>query len=90
LSDNDCPTTTFPRAELSGNNCRLLNVDFLIQVDWYRNAQAAGGCEIIWRRQTHTITTVEPLNRQTALPTFPLLLRTVLRLLGTQHFVSMT
>lgn len=59
------------------------------EVDWYRNVLAAGRCTLLWHRRLYALDRLEPIAAQAALPTFPQPLRLILRMLGTQHFVSM-
>ncbi len=58
-------------------------------VDWYRNVRAAGGCRILWHRREYTISELEPLDVQTALPLFPQPERAILRAVGIRDFVRM-
>lgn len=57
------------------------------EVDWYRNVLAAGHATFLWLGKVYTIEKTEPIVKQAALPAFPLPLRSILRILGTQHFV---
>lgn len=59
------------------------------EVDWYRNVLAAGHCTLLWHGREYAIEKPEPIAVQTALPAFPQFLRMILRMLDTQHFVSM-
>ena len=59
------------------------------QVDWFRNVSAAGHCQILWHKHKAEITKIEPLQTQAAMPYFPWLERTVLKLVGIQDFVHM-
>ncbi len=59
------------------------------EVDWYRNVQAAGGCEIVWHGQTFTIDGLAPLDAQTGLRAFPQPFRVMLTLLGNRHFARL-
>jgi deazaflavin-dependent oxidoreductase (nitroreductase family) len=58
-------------------------------VDWYKNVLAAGGCTVLWHGKEYVINKIEPLGVETTLPYFPQLERTLLRLLGIQHFIVM-
>jgi hypothetical protein len=58
-------------------------------VDWYRNVQAAGGCDIVWHQHAYHIDHIEPLDTPTGLTLFPQPERFILRLLHRQHFVRM-
>jgi deazaflavin-dependent oxidoreductase (nitroreductase family) len=60
------------------------------EVDWYRNVLAAGRANLLWHNQEYTLENPEPLDAQTALLAFPVLLRPILRLRGTQDFMRMT
>jgi deazaflavin-dependent oxidoreductase (nitroreductase family) len=57
-------------------------------VDWYRNILAAGH-GTLWHGKVYAIEKPESIDRKTALPAFPPPLRLILKMLGTQHFVSM-
>ncbi|GAC1652234.1 MAG: nitroreductase family deazaflavin-dependent oxidoreductase [Ktedonobacteraceae bacterium] len=59
------------------------------EVDWYRNVLAAGHCTLLWNGSVYALEKSEPMAVQTALPAFPQPFRLILRMLGTQHFVSM-
>jgi deazaflavin-dependent oxidoreductase (nitroreductase family) len=58
-------------------------------VDWYRNVLAAGHATLLWHGRDYAVSKPEPVAVQTALPLFSPFQRLILRLLGTQHFVSM-
>ena len=58
------------------------------QVDWYRNVQAGGRATLNRHGKEYAIENPEPLKTETALPVFPMPLRTILRLRGTQDFVK--
>ena len=57
------------------------------EVDWYRNIQAADHSALVWHGQTYTLDKPQTVAPETALPAFPVPLRPLLRLFGTQHFV---
>lgn len=59
------------------------------EVDWYRNVLAAGHCRVLWHGREYALGKPEPIEVKTALRAFPPLVRMILRLSGTQHFVSM-
>jgi deazaflavin-dependent oxidoreductase (nitroreductase family) len=59
------------------------------EVDWYRNVLAAGHATLLWHGREYTLEKPEPLAVQTALSAYPQPQRLILRMLGTQHFVSM-
>jgi deazaflavin-dependent oxidoreductase (nitroreductase family) len=58
-------------------------------VDWYRNVLAAGHAALLWHGREYALGKPEPIAVQTALPLFSPFQRLILRMLGTQHFVSM-
>jgi deazaflavin-dependent oxidoreductase (nitroreductase family) len=58
-------------------------------VDWYRNVLAAGHCELVWHAKDYTIVSITPMDIKEALPILPQPEKTILRILGTQHFVKM-
>ena len=55
-------------------------------VNWHRNALAAGGCTLIVEGVEHTIVGVEPLSKDAGLAAFPMPERLVLTLLRRKHF----
>lgn len=57
-------------------------------VDWYRNLQAAGGCTLDWRGKTYIVNAPELVDAATALPAFPPLWRSQLRLYRINRFVK--
>jgi deazaflavin-dependent oxidoreductase (nitroreductase family) len=59
------------------------------EVDWYRNVLATAGCTLRWHGREYSLVQPEPIAAQTAMPAFPPVLRWILRIGGTQHFVSM-
>ncbi len=59
------------------------------EVDWYRNVLAAGGATLTWHGTDYALGRPEPLPAQAALPLYSRVQSPILRLLGTQHFVSM-
>ena len=59
------------------------------EVDWYRNVRAAGHSTLLWHGKTYTLEQPEPIDREQALPAFPLPARMILRMLNRQHFVGM-
>jgi deazaflavin-dependent oxidoreductase (nitroreductase family) len=59
-------------------------------VDWYKNVQAAGGCNVIWHGSQYVVSRIEPMDTATGLAAFPLPAQLVLRLLKRQHFVKMS
>jgi len=59
------------------------------EVDWYRNVLAAGHATLLWHGRTYTLDKPESLAVQTGLSVFPQPQKSILRLLGIQHFVSM-
>jgi deazaflavin-dependent oxidoreductase (nitroreductase family) len=58
-------------------------------VDWYRNVLAAGHCTLVWHGQKYALEKPAPIDAKAALPAFPLVFRSMLRLIGTQHFLRM-
>ena len=57
-------------------------------VDWYRNLQAAGGCTLEWQGNTYIVGAPELVDAATALPAFPPLWRSQLRLYRINRFVK--
>ena|SRR5713101_33982 len=58
------------------------------EVDWYRNILAAGHGTLLWHGSIYVIEKPESIDIKTALPAFPRASRLILKMLGTQHFVS--
>ena len=67
----------------------IIALTYGTHVDWYRNVLSAGQCRILYQRQEYAITSIEPLERATALPHFPRFVGSVLRFIGMQDFVRM-
>lgn len=59
------------------------------EVDWYRNIVAAGHCQILWHRREYTISKIEPMTAEAALPNFSRPEKAILRRVGIQHFIHM-
>ncbi|MEP7284300.1 MAG: nitroreductase family deazaflavin-dependent oxidoreductase [Chloroflexota bacterium] len=60
------------------------------EVDWYRNVLASGRYGLLWHGKEYTLAPPELLDVNAALPAFPIPLRVILMLLGTQDFVRTT
>lgn len=56
--------------------------------DWYRNLLASGQGTILWHGNTYALGKPERIESHRALPTFPVLARVTLCLLGFQQFAS--
>src|SRR4051812_9487327 len=54
------------------------------EVDWYRNVQAAGHCEIVWHGKTYATGKPESMDKQSAWLALPQPEKTILEILGTQ------
>lgn len=59
-------------------------------VDWHKNVLAAGGGTLIWRGRAYAIGHIEPLDAATGRAAYPQPQRTILRLLGRQHYEKWT
>jgi deazaflavin-dependent oxidoreductase (nitroreductase family) len=59
------------------------------EVDWYRNILAVGHGTLLLHGRIYAIEKPESIDGKTALPAFPRVLRPILKMLGTQDFVSM-
>jgi deazaflavin-dependent oxidoreductase (nitroreductase family) len=59
------------------------------EVDWYRNILAAGECAVLRRGREYACIRPQLLEGNSALPAFPLLLRTILRIVGTSQFLKL-
>ncbi len=70
--------------------------DFIIaltygpHVDWYRNVQAAGHCELLHHGQRYTINHIEAMDPASGRAAFGPLERPILRRMDIQHYVRMT
>jgi deazaflavin-dependent oxidoreductase (nitroreductase family) len=60
------------------------------EVDWYRNIIAGGECAIRRRGREYACVRPELVDGTTALPAFPFLLRSILRIIGTSQFLKLT
>lgn len=58
-------------------------------VDWHRNVLAAGACTLRWRGADHYLEGPQALASPQALPSFPFLLRYILRLNRIEDFVRL-
>ncbi len=68
----------------------LIALTYGTQVDWYQNVLAAGNCRLVWHNKEYTISRLEPVEPQAAIPLFPQPQRTILKSLGLVHdFVQM-
>jgi deazaflavin-dependent oxidoreductase (nitroreductase family) len=68
-------------------SCFVIALTYGPEVDWYRNVCAAGHSTLLWHGRTYTLEQPQPIDRQEALPAFPMLARLILRTVGVQHFV---
>ncbi|HEX2993611.1 MAG TPA: hypothetical protein VHP14_02240 [Anaerolineales bacterium] len=67
----------------------VIELTYGYDVDWHKNALAAGGCTLIWHNREFAINKIEPLDTQTGRAAFPLPAQLILRLLGRKHFEKM-
>lgn len=67
----------------------MIALTYGLNVDWYCNVVAAGGCHLLWHAKTYTIERVEEITPREALPHFSPAERIILRLLRTHHFIKM-
>jgi len=58
-------------------------------VDWYRNVQAARGCELLWHGKKYSLENPETMAVRDALAAFPFPFKYILRLTHMQHFFKM-
>ena len=58
------------------------------KVDWYRNILAAGRGTVIWHGKEYPVASPEPLVG-TGLPSFPVILRWIVQIVGVKHFIQM-
>lgn len=68
----------------------MLALTYGPDVDWYKNVRAAGGCQLLRHGTWYTATQVEPLDAPAGRAAFPQPQRTILRWVGTSHFVRLT
>ena len=59
-------------------------------VDWYKNIQAAGHFRLRWHNHDYHITSLEPLDTQTALAAFSQPFKTILQSRNEQDFLKAT
>jgi deazaflavin-dependent oxidoreductase (nitroreductase family) len=64
----------------------MIELTYGPDVDWYKNVLAASGCTVLWHRQEYVITRIKPVDTETGMSAFPLVMRTFLRLARRQHF----
>ena len=67
----------------------MIELTYGSQVDWYKNALAAGGCTLLWHGKEYSISTIEPTDTETGRAAFPFPLRTIIYILGMKHFVKL-
>jgi deazaflavin-dependent oxidoreductase (nitroreductase family) len=59
------------------------------EVDWYRNILASGSCTVGRRGREYACIHPQLLDGNSALPAFPLFLRTILGIVGTSQFLKL-
>jgi deazaflavin-dependent oxidoreductase (nitroreductase family) len=59
------------------------------EVDWYRNILAGGSCTIRRHGRESSMVNPELIDGKAALPAFPFVLRTILRMVGTRQFLKL-
>lgn len=60
------------------------------RTDWLRNLQAAGQGKLLWHKHDYMLQKPVLIDRQTAWPALPLVIRQVLRLGGVRNFVRVS
>jgi len=65
----------------------MIELTYGDRVQWYRNALAAGGCELTYKREKYKVVAIEPVDAATGLAAFPPSQRRILTLLRRSHFV---
>jgi deazaflavin-dependent oxidoreductase (nitroreductase family) len=65
----------------------VIALTYGLEVDWYRNLRAAGGATVSWHKKLYTVGKPEPIDASSAQLAFPVLIRGILRRLGTHDFV---
>ena len=78
-----------PVVAQAADNGFVLALPYGDKVDWYRNILAAGRGTLIWRGNEYPVEKPEPLDVNADTSTLPLPLRTIVRLVGAQHFIQM-
>jgi hypothetical protein len=69
-------------------NTFLFALPYGSKVDWYRNVLAAGRGTVIWHGKEYPVESPEPLVG-TGLPSFPVILRLIVQIVGVRHFIQM-
>ena len=64
----------------------IAELTYGVQVNWYRNGVAAGGCVVIHRRREYRVTRIEPCSAEDGRAAFPAPARIVLRVLRRREF----
>jgi len=59
------------------------------EVDWYKNVQAAGGCNVIWHGKEYVIDRLAPLDPETGMSAFSAWQQIILRVVKPQHFLKL-
>lgn len=67
----------------------VVELTYGLEVDWYKNVQAAGGCVLLWHGKNYVINHIEPVDAKAGRAAFPLPARLILQLLNMQYFVKM-
>lgn len=67
----------------------VFELTYGVDVDWYKNVVAAGGCTIVWHGKDYLINKIQPLDTETGRAAFPLPERLILLALNRRHFLKM-
>jgi len=59
------------------------------KVDWYANVRAQGGCSIRWKNKDYHLIDPEFIDKDAGLLAFPAILRSFLRVTGTEYFLKL-
>lgn len=65
----------------------MIELTYGDQVQWYRNALAAGRCQLTYKKVEHQVVAFEPVDAETGIAAFSPSQRRILTLLGRTHFV---
>ena len=65
----------------------IISLAFGAQVDWHRNLLSAGGGSIRWRGDIYRVSRPEPFDAESALASFNLVQRALLRIGGVDGFI---
>ncbi len=59
------------------------------KVDWYANVKAKAGCSLYWKKKEYQLTNPEFIDKEIGVLAFPSSMRSVLRGMGIQYYLSL-